>query len=58
MMNLQVRSITDQEPSNGTSSWRSFGSIASALVARAEAEQARTAPTDEVPFRPVAWAAE
>lgn len=57
MANLQVVPAGDDEPER-TSPWRSFGSVASALLARAEAQRALAAPSEEAPFMTVAWAAE
>lgn len=58
MANLQSASVQETEVQDQSSSWRSFGSVASALIARAEAQQARMVAPDDLPFVPIAWAAE
>ena len=57
MPNLQLVVSNDGEQGQ-PSSWRSFGSIASSLLARAEGRQAEAASAEEFRFAPVAWAAE
>lgn len=56
--NLQEVSVGGAEMPDRTSDWRSFGSVASALLARAEAQQGRTAGVREEAYMPFAWAAE
>ena len=58
MANLQVLPAGDDDQPERTSPWRSFGSVASALLARAEAQRALAAPSEEASFMTVAWAAE
>ena len=56
--NLQEASFSGAEMPDRTSDWRSFGSVASALLAKAEAQQGRTAGVREDAYVPFAWAAE
>lgn len=57
MLNVQLVKVVDNEERSQPSSWRSFGSIASSLLARAE-EQRAEAMVEGDSFAPVAWAAE
>jgi hypothetical protein len=58
MPNLQLVAASTEEERVLPSSWRSFGSIASSLLARAEAHRTEAVSAEEFRFAPVAWAAE
>jgi len=58
MTNLRATSAGDGDAREQASSWRSFGSVAATLIARAEMQQVREIATEDLPFMPVAWAAE
>ena len=57
MPNLQLVVSNDEEQAP-PSSWRSFGSIASSLLARAEVHRSEVAVTEGLGFTAAAWAAE
>ena len=57
MPNLQLVVSNDEEQAQ-PSSWRSFGSIASSLLASAEARRTDVPKAEEFRFAPVTWAAE
>ena len=56
MPNFQLVAAPMNEEQSQPSPWRSFGNIASSLLARAEAQRAEA--SDGKHFEPVAWAAE
>ena len=56
MPNFQLLTAVDEEQTQ-SSSWRSFGSVAASLLARAEERRTET-PSDDDGYAPVAWAAE
>ena len=58
MTNLRALEADQDNEDLGSSSWRSFGSIASSLAAQAEARLAERTEADGAVFMPVAWAAE
>jgi hypothetical protein len=58
MTNFSTMEVEDRAAREPASTWRSFGSIASALMVRVEAQRMVAASPEELPFVPVAWAAE
>lgn len=58
MTNLRIVVPTQDLDAGEISSWRSFSSVASVLLARAESQRAEVASDEDRGFVPVAWAAE
>ena len=58
MTNLQLVAEDGAAISSQSSPWRSFGSIASALLAQAESRQREVLSDEDQRFSHMAWAAE
>lgn len=58
MPNLQLLTASGDRERDQPSPWRSFGSVTSALLARAEARRTNDSPAEDYDSAPVAWAAE